>query len=193
MKQFVSMLVLGAALAGMAWCANASESLNTGMHRTLPVLVRVDASGVVTDVLPARQLAPRLDRLLRTSLDQLIAQPAHYKGHAIASQLIIELALTSIPNPKGQGYRVRFVYVSRKPVPSGRWHWVLINGHRLALQQDAPSASRDGRAWHRWRGRQRPAPWQAWRNAPAAATFTGMPAASGVRVAPANPKSGYRR
>ncbi|GEM_PF-2631487 len=132
-------------LAAAPALASDSMSLNGFHDHALPVLVRVNAAGKVTSVLPAVQLAPRTDRLLRSNLEQMITRPAVEKGKPVSSQFVIQLAL--ITERKGDGiYKAHFQYVSAMPVPAGSWYWVHINGHRLAL------AASDSGTWRYMRG-----------------------------------------
>jgi len=132
--------------------ARDSMSANAFRNHALPVLVRVDSAGKVTSVLPSVQLSPRADRLLRANLDQMITQPAKYKGRAVNSQFVIQLALVTQPKDDNT-YLAHFEYVSVMPVPSGSWYWVHINGHRLALAEDDGGhhrflhIDRDGPRW----------------------------------------------
>ena len=128
----IALLLVAAACPGHAQDA---MSLNGFHNHALPVLVRVDSAGKVTSVLPSVQLSPRTDRLLRSNLKQMITQPAKYKGKAVSSQFVIQLAL--VTEPRGDHtYSAHFEYVSAMPVPSGLWYWVHVNGHRLALAED---------------------------------------------------------
>lgn len=119
-------------LAACGAAAQVALAADAGSRRVLPVLVRVDAHGKVTDVSPAWKVSPRLERLVRTTLDQMITRPAHYKGRAVASQFVINLRAESTRRADGR-FDVRLAYVSAKPVPSGSWYWVDIDGRRLAL------------------------------------------------------------
>jgi len=95
--------------------------------------VQVSAQGKVTSASPATTLSPRLDRLLRADLDEMIRQPAvDEHGRPVSSQFVINLALQAATRAQG-GYDARFAYVSASPVPAGSWYWVHIDGHRLAL------------------------------------------------------------
>ncbi|GAB3037366.1 hypothetical protein GCM10027285_21230 [Oleiagrimonas citrea] len=148
------MLLLGmavtAALLSRAALAD-SFSANHFNQRVLPVLVHVNSQGKVTDVAPSFTLRPAMDRLLRSTLDEMIAKPAYYKGRAVASQFVINLGMEATPRADGR-YDARFVYVSSKPVPSGQWFWRHVDGHRLVLvQQDAGSFGPRGREHFRSR------------------------------------------
>lgn len=132
MKRYGTLLLLGTLCAGQAAMAT-QMSINQFTPRVMPVLVQVDRHGKVTDVSPSVELAPRYDRLLRTTLDQMITRPANDHGRAVASQFVINLGLQTSPRPDGN-YDARFVYVSTSPVPPGSWYWVHIDGHRLALR-----------------------------------------------------------
>jgi hypothetical protein len=133
MKRFCATLLLGTLAAGQGVLATSSMSINQFTPRVLPVLVQVDSHGKVTDVSPAVDLAPRYDRMLRETLDQMITGPANDHGRSVASQFVINLGLQASPRSDGK-YDTRFVYVSTSPVPSGSWYWVHIDGHRLALR-----------------------------------------------------------
>ncbi|MEI7037151.1 hypothetical protein [Fulvimonas yonginensis] len=133
MKTYCSLLLLGSLAASQATLADTSFSLNHFTPRVLPVLVQVDSHGNVTSVSPSEQLAPRYDRLLRQTLDQMITGPAKDHGRPVASQFVMNLGLQASPREDGT-YDARFVYVSTSPVPPGSWYWVHIDGHRLALK-----------------------------------------------------------
>ena len=121
----------GAAVAGPA-------SLNQFRPKVMPVLVQVNSHGKITSVSPAIELTPKLTRLLRENLDEMISRPATDKqGHPISSQFVINLAVHATPHSNGD-YNVRFAYVSTSPVPAGSWYWVHINGVRLALARQHP-------------------------------------------------------
>ncbi|UGB37164.1 hypothetical protein [Frateuria soli] len=155
MKPFCAFLLLGS-LAAAQGAAATSMSLHQFTPKVLPVLVQVDSHGKVTQVSPSIELAPRYERLLRQSLDQMITRPANDHGRPIASQFVINLGLETTARPDGN-YDARFVYVSTSPVPPGSWYWVHVDGHRLALR------SRD--ADTRQRFFRRP-PGDYWPNAP---------------------------
>lgn len=134
--------VAAALLLGVAGSATAAssiyaastgpESLNQFTPHVLPVLVKVDDQGKVTEVSPAYKLRPKFRRLLRKTLDEMITAPAHQDGHAIASQFVINMVTKATPRDDGK-YDFGFTYVSTQPVPSGSWYWNHIDGHRLAL------------------------------------------------------------
>lgn len=133
MKPFLPLVVFGMLTVGSGAVLASSWSLNEFKPKVMPVLVQVDSQGKVTDASPANELPPRFDRLLRENLDQMITKPATDRhGRPISSQFIINLTLEATPRPEGD-YSARFAYVSSKPVPSGSWYWVHIDGHRLAL------------------------------------------------------------
>lgn len=151
MKTLRTACLVGALLASGAACAD-SMSLNHFTPRVLPVLVQVDSHGTVRNVSSAVELSPRYDRLLRQTLDQMINQPAHDHGHAVASQFVINLGLQATARPDGK-YDAKFTYVSATPVPAGSWYWVHIDGHRLALanRNELPMHYRSDRALdQRW-------------------------------------------
>lgn len=126
-------IALVAMLASTGAIADDSMSLNQFPHRVEPVLVQVNAQGKVTEASPAYRLTPKLNRLLRANLDEMIRKPAVDKhGKPIASQFVMNLALQTTPRAGGD-YDVQFAYVSTAPVPNGSWYWMHLDGDRLAL------------------------------------------------------------
>lgn len=133
-------LLLGCSAAAAA----ASASLNEFRPKVMPVLVQVNSHGKVTEASPAFELSPKISRLLRTNLDEMITGPAIDKrGRPMSSQFVINLALQATPLDNGK-YDAHFTYLSTAPVPPGSWYWVHIDGRRLML------ANRDSRSrWQR--------------------------------------------
>ena len=84
MKAFRTALLLGAFLTAPVAFAD-SMSINQFTPRVLPVLVQVDSHGQVREVSPSVALAPQYDRMLRQTLDQMLAlyawHGAHHTGH----------------------------------------------------------------------------------------------------------------
>lgn len=133
MNRFLPLAFFGMLAAGSGVAVASSWSLNEFKPKVLPVLVQVNAHGKITDASPSTELSPQINRLLRKNLAEMISKPATDRhGRPISSQFIINLALQTSPRPEGD-YDVSFAYVSSKPVPSGSWYWVHIDGHRLAL------------------------------------------------------------
>ena len=132
MKRFSIMMFAGVLAVGANAAMADSRSLNEFRPGVMPVLVHVDARGKVTEVSPSAELSPKISRLLRQNLDELITKPATEHGRPISSQFVINLAMQASPREDGD-YLARFVYVSSSPVPNGSWYWVHIDGHRLAL------------------------------------------------------------
>lgn len=132
MKRFSIMALAGVLAVGGSVAMATSASLNEFRPGFMPVLVHVNASGKVTDVSPSIELSPKVNRLLRQNLDEMITKPATEHGRPVSSQFIINLAMQASPRQEGD-YLARFVYVSSSPVPNGSWYWVHIDGHRLAL------------------------------------------------------------
>lgn len=102
-------------------------------RRIVPVLVRVNSHGKVTDASPAYDMRASFNRVLKSTLDKMISKPAMDHGHPVASQFVINLAMDLVPQGKDR-YGVKFSYVSSKPLPSGQWVWVHRPHARLALQ-----------------------------------------------------------
>jgi hypothetical protein len=133
MKRFSMMMFAGVLAVGAGAAKADSQSLNEFRPGVMPVLVHVDARGKVTEVSPSTELSPKVSRLLRQNLDELITKPAtDHGGRPVSSQFVINLAMQASPRQDGD-YLARFVYVSSSPVPSGQWYWVHTDGHRLAL------------------------------------------------------------
>lgn len=133
MKTLQIFLALSAlsVLPGIA--AETSTSPSELAPKVLPVLVQVDSHGKVTGASPSTELSPKLNRLLRANLDEMISSPAiDAKGRPTSSQFIINLAVHASPRPDGV-YDVKFAYVSTTPVPAGSWYWVHTDGRELAL------------------------------------------------------------
>lgn len=154
--------VVAAALALAVGSAGAeSMSLNRFREHVLPVLVKVDRHGKVTRLSSAIELAPRFDRLLRQTVDQLISGPAMDHGKPVASQFVMKLGMQATARPDG-AYDARFVYLSSLPVPSGEWIWQHEDGHRLALVRADGLHDRGLRNWRHdfptWHG-----PWMGGR------------------------------
>ena len=137
MKRLQTTLLFGVLSLAASAALASSGSLNEFRPKIMPVLVQVNAHGRVTDASPAMELTPRLRRLLLQNLNEMIVKPATEHGRPVSSQFVANLALTVTPRREG-GYDARFAFVSGSPVPSGSWHWVHVDGHRLALaRQDA--------------------------------------------------------
>lgn len=137
MKTSQRSIVLGAALGALIISSGlataGSGSLSEFVPKVLPVLVQVDSHGKVTSVSPATELTPKLNRLLRANLNEMIVSPAiDKKGRPMSSQFVINLALHAAPRPDGD-FDVKFAYVSTAPVPAGSWFWVHTDGRQLAL------------------------------------------------------------
>lgn len=132
MKRFQISLALGFLAVGASVGATESMSLNAFKPHVLPVLVQVDSRGKVTNVSSSTALSPRFDRLLRSTLDEMISKPAMIHDRPTPSQFVINLALRVTPRDDGH-YDAKFAYVSASPVPSGQWIWSHEDGHRLVL------------------------------------------------------------
>lgn len=100
--------------------------------RQLPVLVKVDSHGKVTESEPAYRLRPSLKRELHGIIQKMITKPAMDHGKPTASQFVINFNMVATAQENG-GYAAKFKYVSIKPLPTGDWHWTHSNDHQLAL------------------------------------------------------------
>lgn len=142
-----SSLMLAASLALSSAPAFAADGLSEFPPKVLPVLLKVDAQGRITDVSPAIRLAPAMERLLRANLDEMVGRPAVDRdGRPIPSQFVVNLALVTSPRPDGK-FDAHFSYVSNVPVPAGSWYWVHTDGRQLALASQG-SASQQQRLRH---------------------------------------------
>ena len=159
MKRFHRMGIgVAMAMLGGAAMASSSMSLTYFKPKVMPVLVAVNAKGHVTKVLPSTRLPPKLQRLLTENLGEWIARPAMYKGRAVGSQLIVNVALRAEPRKDGN-YDVNFAYVSMLPSPYGASaHWVWRDGDQLALVSDSDAGLRQ----RPWRFQPTPPPRMNW-------------------------------
>ena len=164
----LSSVMIVALLGGTSAAADDSMSLNQFRHKVEPVLMRVNAQGKVTEASPAYSLPLRLNRLLRTNLDEMIKKPAVDKhGKPVSSQFIMNVALRAEPRSTGD-YNAHFAYVSTAPIPPGSWYWVHLDGDRLALAsqdmfQNSRRPSMPVERYHNsyrptYRGNSQPAP-----------------------------------
>jgi hypothetical protein len=159
MKRFCMVLASAAMMLSGGVAMASSMSLTHFKPKVMPVLVAVNAKGHVTKVLPSTQLSPRLQRLLTENLNEWIAKPAMTKGHAVGSQVIVNVALRAEPRKDGN-YDVKFAYVSMLPSPYGAAaHWVWKDGDQLALVSDSDMGLRQ----RMWRPRPMPPPRVDWR------------------------------
>ena len=139
MKRIDVALLAGAMVLLSGAAMASSAALSASKPKVMAVLVEVDAQGHITKALPSIQLSPQFQRLLVKNLGEWITHPAVIKGHAVASQMIVDVALRATPH-KGGDYDVSFAYVSRLPSPFGgaAAHWVWShNDNQLALVSDS--------------------------------------------------------
>jgi len=133
-------LLLGSLLWLNATAGQAdSMALTPFRPATIPVLVQVDAQGKLAQATPALDLRPRLERLLRANLAEMITAPARDRhGKPVSSQFVLHLRLVTAPAAGGE-VLARYTSVGITPVPpGGSWYWVTVDGTRLLL------ADRDG-------------------------------------------------
>ena len=140
------MALAGCLVLGSTAVRADNPSLNSFPTHVLPVLVQVNTHGKVTDVSPAVELTPHYQRLLRSTLDEMISRPASDHGKPVASQFVINLGLQAKPRDDGK-YDVSFFYVAAQPVPAGHWIWQHEDGHRLALVNRDEIRDRFDRHW----------------------------------------------
>lgn len=124
MRVLLFPVLIVALLSSTSVVAGGPTTLGYTNNRNIePVLVRVNAQGMVTDVVPAYKLSPELTRLLRVNLNEMIHTPATNKdGKPVSTQFVINVALQVESRSTGD-YDAHFVYVSAIPVPLGTWFW----------------------------------------------------------------------
>lgn len=120
--------LLGCAIAAFAGTAFAASGIPVqSKPEVMPVVVRVNAQGKVTGILPSQQMTPRWRSLLREQLDAWITKPATEKGKPVASAFIVEVAMQAKPRKDGK-YDANFVYVKSLPMPVyGAVYWEHTN------------------------------------------------------------------
>jgi len=138
MKRIVTLaLVVLVCLAGGIASAPASDA-PAKQSRTLPVLVKVNAKGEVTDIAPAYKVRPAFKHLLKDTLSKMITKPAMQKGKPVDSQLVVTLAVLTSKQADGKP-ATTLKYLAAKPLPSGSWMWAHDAEDRLALTTQAMS------------------------------------------------------
>ncbi|HEX5353677.1 MAG TPA: hypothetical protein VFW60_06330 [Rhodanobacteraceae bacterium] len=120
--------LLGCAIAAFAGTAFAASGIPVqSKPEVMPVVVRVNAQGKVTEILPSQHMTPRWRSLLRAQLDAWITKPATEKGKPVASAFIVEVAMQAKPRKDGK-YDANFVYVKSLPMPVyGAVYWEHTN------------------------------------------------------------------
>ncbi|WP_313319464.1 hypothetical protein [Stenotrophomonas sp.] len=142
-----SAVLTGMALAMLVSVAHAADPapVQEPQQRVLPVLVKLNAQGRVTDVNPATRLPPRINRLLRANITELFAGPANTlaPGNTEASrQFVANMTTVATPGESEDLKTVHFALVSTQAVPIGNWYWTHMDGRRLALaNRNLPPAS----------------------------------------------------
>ncbi len=111
--------------------ATAGQSADAG---TIPVLIKVDAAGNVTEISPWAQLSDELSALLQTNVKEMVVSPAtNAAGRRIESQFLANMQLVTEPTEHGQ-ITAHFSNVSIKGLPNtGRWYWANTNSTQPAL------------------------------------------------------------
>ncbi|WP_156455897.1 MULTISPECIES: hypothetical protein [Stenotrophomonas] len=140
-----SVALVGIALAMLAGIAQADNPVPSH-QRVLPVLVKLNTQGRVTDVNPALRLPPKIDRLLRANINELFSGPTNTAapGDSDSSRQFVA-NMTTVATPSGSEYlqTVHFALVSTQTVPIGNWYWAHTDGRRLALvNRNLPPVSR---------------------------------------------------
>ncbi len=120
--------LLGCAIAALAGTAFAASGIPINSKpEVMPVVVRVNAQGKVTGILPSRQLTPRWRSMLVKQLNEWITKPATEKGKPVASAFVVEVAMRAVQRKDGK-YDTNFVYVKSLPMPVyGAVYWEHTN------------------------------------------------------------------
>ena len=118
-------------LVGGFASASATKS-HAGTSHTIPVIVKVDNKGVVTDVEPAYEVRPSFKHLLKDTLSKMITKPAMKEGKPVDSQFVITLAVMTTTGADNKQL-TSFKYLTAKPLPSGSWTWTRDSQGHLAL------------------------------------------------------------
>ncbi len=124
-----------ALLAGVAQADNPNPP-QAQQQRVLPVLVKLNAQGRVTDVSPSSRLPPKINRLLRANITEIFGGPANTSapGNSDSSrQFIANMTAVATPNGSEDLHTMYFALVSTQAVPGGSWYWEHVDGRRLAL------------------------------------------------------------
>lgn len=205
MKRLLTILIAGAlgATAGVAMAS--SGSLVNFKPKVMPVVVWVNAQGQVTDISPSEPLRPDVRNLLMKQIDAWIVKPAEVKGRPVASQFIIDVALTATPGKDGD-YTTSFVYVDSMAMPFyGPIYWAHIDGglevalvsandmaprqewrvryNRVGYLADSPAARRTSHGASRTTRESRPVPTSASSPSSTSVGTRTRPAARATRVA----------
>ncbi len=104
-------------------------------NATLPVLIKVNAAGKITEVSPSNPLPDDLSSLLRKNVGEMIVAPAtNAAGQHVESQFLADIELVIEPLPDGQ-FSAHFSRPSSiKSLPNtGRWHWARTDDVQPAL------------------------------------------------------------
>lgn len=175
MRNQMFCMVLGLLSACPLPAMAGSGGLSEFPSHVLPVLVQVDAKGNITGISPSERLSPRIEKLLRANVREMVQGPAIDKdGRSTTSLQVLNLGLVKSPRPDGS-FDVSFAYVSATPVPAGSWYWVHTDGRQLALARQGSGDRRERD--YRFRD------WQSPRFGPAGVSAPPVGAANAIRAA----------
>lgn len=143
LKALIGFLSL-AAISGTAFGGN-SPTIPLDPN-TIPVLVKVDAAGKVTEATPSLPLSGALESLLRANIQEMIVAPAsNASGRNIDSQFVASMTLVTEPADNGK-LSAHFSQTSIEKLPNtGRWYWAHSNNTQPALAMTA--YQRTSRPW----------------------------------------------
>lgn len=115
----------------------------------IPVLVKVNKQGNVTNISVPIPLKASWSRLLRKNISEMVTAPAMKDGKGINSQVIFMVALDTIERADGN-YDASFTAREVRAAPSGVFSWKVQDGRyslvdyntiRQARRFDQPSVS----------------------------------------------------
>lgn len=114
----------------------------------IPVLVTVSADGKATGVVPAYRLRPNIQRLIESTIFEMVRGPAFERGKPITSQVVIKLKLH--PERRDDGtYLLSFDLGGVESLPYGAWRWITDGQGKLRMVNSALTP-RDDPLQHRF-------------------------------------------
>lgn len=132
MKKTASIALAVLIFLAAGWTTAAASDAPARVNHTIPVLIKVNKKGVVSDVLPAYNVRPAFKRMLKDVIRRMITKPAMKDGKPVESQFVITLAVLTNKGTRDHA-GTTFKYLATKSLPPGSWHWVHGTDDRLAL------------------------------------------------------------
>lgn len=130
-------VLAGPVFGQQVWASPHGESGELGTRvSVIPVLVTVSAKGKVTGIVPAYRLRANIQRLVESTILQMVSGPAIAEGKSTASQIIVKLKLHPELRDDGK-YSLSLEYGGAEPLPYGTWHWIVDARRKLRLVNSA--------------------------------------------------------